>query len=47
MKYIGKSTSSKKTKNKMRSWATKVPAMPTCSTSIKMRNALGLPGDGM
>ena len=47
MKYIGSSTTSKKTKNRIRSWATNVPAMPICRTSIRMKNALGLPGSGM
>ncbi len=47
MKYIGSSTISKKTKNRMRSWAMNVPAMPICSTSIRMKNAFGLPGSGM
>ena len=47
MKYIGSKTISKKTKNRIRSWATKVPAMPVCSTSIRMRNDLALPPDGM
>ena len=47
MKYIGSSTTSKKTKNRMRSWAMNVPAMPICSTSIRMKNALGFPGSGM
>jgi hypothetical protein len=42
MKYIGSSTSSKKTKNRIRSWAAKVPFMPVSSTSSSMRNALGL-----
>ena len=46
MKYIGSSTTSKKTKNRIRSWATNVPAMPVCSTSIRMKNALALPGLG-
>ena len=47
MKYIGSSTISKKTKNRMRSWAMNVPAIPICSTSIRMKKALGLPGSGM
>ena len=47
MKYIGSSTTSKNTKNKIRSWAMNVPAMPTCSTSVSIRNALGLPASGM
>ena len=47
MKYIGSSTTSKNTKNRIRSWATNVPAMPTCSMRIRMKNAFGLPGSGM
>jgi hypothetical protein len=46
MKYIGRSTSSKKTKNRMRSRAMNVPAIPVCSTSMRMKKAFGLPGDG-
>src|SRR5947209_16433070 len=46
MKYIGRSTSSKKTKNRIRSSAQKVPFMPVSRTRIKMRNALGLCGSG-
>ena len=46
MKYIGRSTNSKNTKNRMRSWAMNVPAMPVCKTSIREKNAFGLPGDG-
>ena len=47
MKYIGSRTTSKKTKNRMRSWATKVPIMPTSSSRMRMRKALALPGSGM
>ena len=46
MKYIGSSTSSKNTKNRIRSWATNVPFMPVSSTRMRMRNALGLCGSG-
>ena len=46
MKYIGKSTSSKNTKNKMRSRAMNVPAIPVCRINIKMKNDFGFPGDG-
>ena len=46
MKNIGSSTISKKTKNRMRSWATNVPFMPTSRISISARNALGLCGSG-
>ena len=46
MKYIGSSTSSKKTKNRIRSWATNVPIMPVSSRSIRSRNAFGLCGSG-
>ena len=46
MKYIGSSTTSKNTKNRIRSWAMNVPAMPVCKTSIKMKKAFGLPGSG-
>ena len=46
MKYIGRSTSSKKTKNRIRSWAAKVPFIPVSSRSIRMRNAFGLCGSG-
>jgi len=46
MKYIGNRTSSKKTKNKMRSREMNVPAIPVCKTNIKMKNAFGLPGEG-
>ena len=47
MKYIGSRTTSKKTKNRIRSWATNVPAMPVCSTSMRIKNAFGLPASGM
>ena len=47
MKYIGSSTTSKNTKNRIRSWAMNVPAMPTCRISMKMTKALGLPASGM
>jgi len=46
MKYIGSSTISKKMKNRMRSWATNVPFMPTSSSSTSARNAFGLCGSG-
>ena len=46
MKYIGSSTTSKNTKKRIRSWATKVPSMPVWSTRIRVRNALGLWGSG-
>ena len=46
MKYIGSSTSSKKTKNRIRSSAEKVPFMPVSSTRIRIRKALGLWGSG-
>ncbi len=36
MKYIGSRTTSKKTKNRIRSWAMNVPAMPVWRTSISM-----------
>ena len=42
MKYIGSSTISKKMKNKMRSWATNVPFMPTSSSRINAKNAFTL-----
>jgi hypothetical protein len=38
MKYIGNRTSSKNTKNKMRSREINVPAIPVCNTNIKMKN---------
>ena len=46
MKYIGSRTTSKKTKNRMRSWATNVPIMPVSRMRIRMRNAFGLCGSG-
>jgi hypothetical protein len=46
MKNIGSRTISKNTKNRIRSWATKVPFIPTSSTSISARNAFGLTGSG-
>ena len=46
MKNIGSSTISKKMKKRMRSWATNVPFMPTSSSSISARKALGLCGSG-
>ena len=46
MKYIGRSTTSKKTKKRMRSWATKVPTIPVSRMRIKMRKALGFCGSG-
>ena len=46
MKYIGSRTSSKKTKNRIRSWATNEPSMPVWSTSVRIRNAFGLRGSG-
>ena len=46
MKYIGSRTSSKKTKKRIRSWARKVPFIPVSSTSMRIRNALGLWGSG-
>ncbi len=47
MKYIGSRTISKKTKNRMRSCATNVPAIPTWRSRISMRKALAFPGSGM
>ena len=46
MKYIGSSTTSKKTKNRIRSRATKVPFMPVASTRMSAANTLGLCGSG-
>jgi hypothetical protein len=46
MKYIGSSTTSKKTKNRMRSCATNVPTMPVSRISMRMRNAFGFLGSG-
>ncbi len=45
-KYIGTSTISQNTKNRIRSKAMKVPAMPVSSSSINARNALVRPGSG-
>ncbi len=47
MKYIGRSTISKNTKNRIRSCATNVPSIPVCSTRMSIRKALPLPGSGM
>ncbi len=46
-KYIGTSTISQKTKNRIRSNAMKVPAMPVSSRSIRARNAFVRPASGM
>jgi hypothetical protein len=46
VKYIGMSTSSQKTKNRIRSSAAKVPFMPVSSARSRARNALGLRGSG-
>ena len=46
MKNIGSSTNSKKTKNRIRSWATNVPFMPTSRIRMSARNAFGLYGSG-
>jgi len=46
MKYIGTRTSSQKTKNKIRSKAMNVPAIPVSSRSISARKAFGRPGFG-
>ena len=46
MKYIGSSTTSKNTKNRMRSCATNVPTMPVSRMSVRMRNAFGFFGSG-
>src|SRR3954467_4505648 len=46
MKYIGSRTSSKKTKNRIRSWATKVPFIPVSRMRMRMRKAFGLYGSG-
>ena len=45
-KYIGTSTISQNTKNRIRSNAMKVPAMPVSSSSISARNARVRPGSG-
>jgi len=46
-KYIGNSTTSKNTKNRIRSCATNEPSMPVSRIKMSDRNALGLPGLGM
>ena len=46
MKNIGRSTISKNTKKRIRSWATNVPFIPISSRRIRARNALGLCGSG-
>jgi hypothetical protein len=46
MKNIGSSTISKKMKNRMRSCAMNVPFIPTSSSRINARKALGLCGAG-
>ena len=45
-KYIGTRTSSQNTKNRMRSKAMKVPAIPVSSSSISARKLFVFPGDG-
>src|SRR2546430_1959175 len=45
-KYMGTRTSSQKMKNRTRSNAMNVPAMPVSSSIISARNAFGLPGLG-
>ena len=45
-KYIGTSTSSQNTKNRIRSNAMNVPAIPVSSSSISARNAFVPPGSG-
>ena len=45
-KYIGTSTSSQNTKNRIRSNAMNVPAIPVSSSSMSPMNALVLPGLG-
>ncbi len=45
-KYIGSSTTSKNTKNRIRSWARNVPTMPVSRISSRMRSAFGLRGSG-
>ena len=45
-KYIGTSTISQNTKNRIRSKAMNVPAIPVSSRSINARNALVRPGSG-
>ena len=46
MKYMGNSTTSKNTKNKIRSWAAKVPIIPVSRMRISIKKALGLCGSG-
>ncbi len=46
MKYIGTRTSSQNTKNRIRSKAMNVPAIPVSSRSMRAMNAFGLPGLG-
>ena len=46
MKYIGSSTTSKNTKKRMRSCATKVPTIPVSRIRMRMRNAFGFCGSG-
>ncbi len=41
MKYIGSSTTSKNTKNRIRSWATNEPSMPVCRIRIRIRKPSG------
>src|ERR687891_1170725 len=45
-KYMGTRTSSQNTKNRIKSNAMNVPAMPVSSTSINARNPFALPGLG-
>ena len=45
-KYIGTSTSSQNTKNRIRSNAMNVPAMPVMSRSVSATNAFVRPGSG-
>ena len=45
-KYMGTSTSSQNTKNRIRSNAMNVPAMPVMSRSVSATNALIRPGSG-
>jgi hypothetical protein len=46
-KYIGSRTTSKKTKNRIRSWARNVPFMPVSRMRMSAKKAFGLPGSGM
>ena len=46
MKYIGRRTTSKKTKKRIRSCATNVPIIPVWRIRIRIRNAFGLCGSG-